>query len=328
MKHKVRLVFCLLFLSVLWPVMAQADHDLHFKFGKEQRIAHLMTPDKFDQNKIYPAVIVFHGTGETGKRMEEITGFDTLGKKENFITVFPDGIPTLSKRLMTWNAATCCGKAKVREVDDVRFIDMLIETLIAEHSVDPRRIYLVGQGNGGMMAYRYACKHPSKLAAIAVSGGQAAYRDCERANRAVPILHLGGTKDVCMPYEGGEKCGACYNPIVALDVEPFSCLPVNTNMKIWARQGECAPEPVAGPAQGDVACQSWKNCRGGTAINLCTITGGGHNWAGSETNVPANCKPSVKTNQCKGWRKIVGTVTDDIIATEFIWGYLKAHKTR
>ena len=325
MSRLILYIFLALMLAV--PVPALAVTDMHFKFGKEQRIARLHTPDNFDAKKIYPAVIVLHSTGETGARMEDITAFEDLGRTEGFITVFPNGTPTISKRLMTWNAVTCCGRAKVREVDDVRFIDMMIMTLVAEHNVDPQRVYLVGQGNGGMMAYRYACKHPDKLAAIAVSGGQAAYRDCEHTERAVPILHLGGTKDACMPFEGGEKCGACYNPIVALDVEPFSCLPVNSNMKIWARQGDCSPQPVPGPAQGDVSCQSWKNCRGGTAINLCTIKDGGHNWPGAEGNVPPQCKPSIKTNQCNGWRKIVGKVTDDIIGTKFIWGYLKAHKT-
>lgn len=315
----------ILTLCLLYPGAAQAERELHFKFGKEQRFAILYTPDNFSQDKTYPVVIVLHGTGESGRRMETMTGFSELGRKEEFITVFPSGTPAIPNNLMTWNAITCCGKGKLREIDDVRFLDMLIQTLVDDHRVDRKRIYLVGQGNGGMMAYRYACKNPDKLAAIAVSGGQAAYRDCEQEDRAVPILHIGGTKDICMPYDGGEKCGACYGPIVSLDVEPFSCLPVMRNMNIWAFQGGCAREPVPGPSQGDVTCQSWKGCRGDTAINLCTVEGGGHNWPGVD-NAPPGCRPSVKTNQCRTWRRIIGGMTEEIVATDFIWGYLKGHK--
>jgi polyhydroxybutyrate depolymerase len=321
---KVIPAFFLMLLAFAFPAVAATE--LHFKFSKEQRNAYLHTPDHFDETKKYPAVIVMHSTGETGNRMEAITGFDVLGNQEGFITVFPDGTSALPRKVMTWNAVTCCGKGKIREVDDVRFIDQLIMTLIDEHHVDPKRVYLVGQGNGGMMAYRYACKHPEKLAAMAVSGGQAAYRDCEKTERAVPTLQINGTKDICMPYEGGEKCGACFDGIVSLGVEPFSCLSAKDNMKIWARQGECTLDPVPGPAQGAVSCQSWKNCRGGSAINLCTITDGGHNWAGSDANVPATCKPNIHTNQCRVWRRVVGSVTKDIIATDFMWGFLKAHK--
>lgn len=302
-----------------------ATTELVYQFGDVKRSAHMQVPDGFDKEQRYPAVIVLHSTGETGRYMEVMTGFGELGRKEKFVTVFPDGVSTSAKKRMTWNAVTCCGRAKLRETDDVKFLDTLIDDLVDDKSVDPKRVYLVGQGNGGMMAYRYACKHPEKLAAIAVSGGQAAYRDCVKTDRAVPLLQISGTKDICMPYEGGEKCGACFDDIVALSVEPFSCLPALTNMNIWARQGECATTPVPGPTQGDVSCQSWKNCRGGSALNLCTVTGGGHNWAGVD-NMPASCLPAKKTNQCQTWRRIFGTVTNNIIATDFMWGFLKAHK--
>ncbi len=321
-----RLIAVLLAICLFHISSAQAASSvLEYQFGQIKRQAHMQLPDDFDKKKRYPVVIVLHATGDTAQHMETMTGFGELGRKENFITVFPEGVSTSSKKRMTWNAVTCCGRAKIRETDDVKFIDTLIDDLVKDRSVDRKRVYLVGQGNGGMMAYRYACKFPEKLAAIAVSGGQAAYRDCKKTARAVPVLQINGTKDICMPYEGGETCGACFDEIVALDVEPFSCLPAQANMNIWARQGDCAPTPVPGPAQGDVSCQSWKNCRGGTALNFCTVKGGGHSWAGVD-NMPANCSPKRKTNQCQTWRKIFGSITSDIIATEFMWGYLKGNQ--
>jgi polyhydroxybutyrate depolymerase len=321
-----RLIAGLLALCLLLPASARAATDLKFEINKVQRMAHMETPKSFAERKgKFPVLIVLHEAGEGGMRMNALTGFEALGEKENFISVFPDGIATATKRRMTWNAVTCCGRAQSRETDDVLFLDNVIDRIIDDYRGDPDRIYMVGQGNGGMMTYRYACKHPERLAAIAVSGGQAAYRDCKKTSRAVPILQISGTKDICMPYEGGERCGACFSEIVAVNVEPFSCLSARGNMDIWARQGGCDANPQPGPGQGDVSCQSWKNCRGGSAINFCTITGGGHSWPGVD-NMPPNCQPKHTSNQCKTWRRIFGALTTDIVATDFVWGYLKGHK--
>ena len=52
----------------------------------------------------------------------------------------------------------CCGKAEEKKVDDVGFINALIEELEANYAIDPRRIYVTGMSNGAMMSYRLACE--------------------------------------------------------------------------------------------------------------------------------------------------------------------------
>jgi len=58
----------------------------------------------------------------------------------------------------SWNAGTCCGSAKERDVDDVGFISEIMDILIRDHNVDEKQIYVTGHSNGGMMTYRVACE--------------------------------------------------------------------------------------------------------------------------------------------------------------------------
>lgn len=52
--------------------------------------------------------------------------------------------------------------------DDVGFIGALIEHTIANHDVDPDRVYLIVVSRGGWMAYAVAIEIPHKLTAFSV----------------------------------------------------------------------------------------------------------------------------------------------------------------
>jgi len=95
--------------------------------------------------------------------MEEVTGFSDLAEREQFIAVYPDGTGPADVR--SWNAGACCSFALERGVDDVAFVDELLDRLIADYSVDPRRIYATGFLSGGMFAYTLAIERPERFAA-------------------------------------------------------------------------------------------------------------------------------------------------------------------
>jgi polyhydroxybutyrate depolymerase len=58
---------------------------------------------------------------------------------------------------------------------------------------------------------------------------------------------------------------------------------------------------------GDVACESYPDCAGGTEVTLCRIEGGGHTWPGG-TPLPQ-----------------FGKTTAHISATEAMWKFFSAH---
>lgn len=133
-------------------------------------------------------VIVLHGSGENGRFVEKASGFSHVADTYQFIVVYPEGTGDTS---LSWNGKTCCSYAEAEDVDDVTFLDMLIDKLIAAYDVNPDRIYLAGFSNGGLMAYRYACEGSRRIAAIGtVTGGPDAFVHCEELKSPVSIINF------------------------------------------------------------------------------------------------------------------------------------------
>lgn len=137
-------------------------------------------------------ILVFHGHTETASGV-----IGLLGQPENTVIVAPQGIGN------SWDACHCCGEAYDRQVDDIAFIDTLIDQMIIKYGADPDRVFLVGRSNGGMLCHRFAGAFPGKIAAFAdVSGcigGQATpYSQVaipEDPSRAVSVFMVHGQVD-------------------------------------------------------------------------------------------------------------------------------------
>ena len=77
----------------------------------------------------------------------------------------------------------------------------MIDRLVRDKAVDPKRVYVTGFSNGGMLAYKFACENADYVAAAApiaatVNG------PCE-PQRAVPLIVFHGMKDIRVRFEGG-----------------------------------------------------------------------------------------------------------------------------
>lgn len=57
-------------------------------------------------------------------------------------------------------------------------------------------------------------------------------------------------------------------------------------MQRWAEVDGC-PAPAPAQVTGPVTIESWAGCRGGSAVRLVTVQGGGHIWFASGLG-PAN----------------------------------------
>lgn len=153
-----------------------------------------------DYNSAYavPLVINFHGFGGNSSEYSSYTSMEKLAEKENFILVYPNG--TEMNNYSHWNPSLPSSTNK-SNADDLGFIEMLIQQLSIDYSIDSKRVYACGFSNGGMMSYGLAHHKSNLIAAVASVSG--AMLDPESSpTHPMPVLIIHGTNDDVIPYNG------------------------------------------------------------------------------------------------------------------------------
>jgi polyhydroxybutyrate depolymerase len=261
--------------------------------GASPRTYLLHLPSTYRAGRPAPLVLVFHGGGGRARGIAPHTGFSRLADREGFVVAYPEGMGG------RWND----GRGIAASHDDAGFVRTLLDTLGAELSIDPRRVYATGISNGAMFSYRLACDLPGVLAAVApVAGGMPAEltAGCTRGP-APSVVAFQGTADPLIPYDGG---GA----------GPRRVLSAQRSVAFWAGLAGCADSVVADQPRDSlrdgtrVRRTSFTGCPEGRDVELYTIEGGGHTWPGGP---PAGRR--------------VGRVSREVDATEVIWRFFARH---
>src|SRR5215831_17430788 len=81
-----------------------------------------------------PALVILHGVNATIDDEEVRDGLLPLAATGQAILVYPVGTGE------SWNAGVCCPPAVDNDVDDVSFVDAVIQQIAADPGVDPARI--------------------------------------------------------------------------------------------------------------------------------------------------------------------------------------------
>jgi polyhydroxybutyrate depolymerase len=229
----------------------------------QRRSYRLHAPSGYMAGKATPLVLAFHGDGGDGASLESYTGLTALADKHGFLVAYPNGLPAANG----WTAWGGVGR-DMPNVDDVRFVSDLLDTLEASYCVDPRRIYAVGFSRGGGMTALLACRLSGRIAAVAPVSGSffgATEASCS-PGRPIPILDFHGDADEVVPCQGGGG-------------EGFLAVP--TWLAGWAARDGCAagPQPLS-RGQG-LAAERWTGCAGAATVVHCRIEGAGHAWPGA-----------------------------------------------
>jgi polyhydroxybutyrate depolymerase len=282
------------------PANAMPDVDLVCTVDMDgQSRFFLLTFPTADAAPPYPLVLNFHGYTHNPLQQNEYTDMPAKARAAGFLLATPGGIGTSAETgggIGAWNAGRCCGGG-----DDVAFTAKLIEFLVAEHQADPKRIFSTGMSNGGLFSYRLACDLGEKILAIAPVAGADMTYECA-STEAVSVLKINGTADTLVPYEGGKPPGYGAFPAISFTA-------VTDSISKWTARNACTGE-VEVVVTGDVTCERWNDCRGGTNVELCTIIDGGHTW-------PAGTFPA-----------ILGKTNQDMDATAYILKFFLARSLR
>jgi polyhydroxybutyrate depolymerase len=225
-----------------------------------------------------PFLIALHGHGGDGRGMATLTHLDAVADEDGFVVAFPDGYDR------QWNDGRGTTAPAQAGVDDVAFVSALIDHAVARWSVDPRRVYVTGMSNGGMMAHRIGCELAARVAGIAPVAGTLPERSaagCAPA-RPIPVVMFHGTDDGLVPYGGGAVRTTTLGRVLSAP----------DTLARWAALDRCSAattsnEPDRDPTDGTRVARRQHACPGGNTVALFTIEGGGHTWPGGLQYLPA-----------------------------------------
>jgi polyhydroxybutyrate depolymerase len=213
-----------------------------------------------------PLLVLMHGYGSDHANVEQHLGVDALADAHGVYVALPDGTRDPSGARF-WNASDACCNFHQMPVDDVAYLDAILDDAFAHYPIDPTRVYVAGFSNGGFMAHRYACERAERIAA-AVSFAGDPWKDASRCKPRVPvsILEVHGDADDIVPYAGGQVSDRVLPASAKIHPPVFPA--VRDGIAMWAHLDGCAD-----PARTDDAREEtlvYAPCAAGTEVQLWT----------------------------------------------------------
>ena len=264
-------------------------------------------PANYTSSKPIALLIALHGGFGSGVSMEKFSNFNSISDRDTFIVVYPSGFQK------HWNDGRNVNlyETQSKNLDDVGFIEALIDSLSTHYKIDQKRIYATGASNGGMMSYRLALELSTKIAAIApVIANIPSNLADKKPVRPMPVLIINGTADPLMPYEGGDvkfrnkSIGKVLSSKQTFDL--FSSFNNCSNDIKTTSLTDSAPEDGC-----TATVYTHLNCQEDHSVILYCIQNGGHSWPGGSQYLP---------------KTVIGNVCKDFNASEVIWSFLRKYK--
>jgi polyhydroxybutyrate depolymerase len=236
------------------------DYHVTLTFQGYARSYDLYVPPQYDGKTPLPLVFALHAYGEDAATFANVTGFNKEADAEGFFVVYPQGLNN------SWNAGSCCAPANQTKFDDAGFIEMVLAKLKSDLAVNDSRVYVAGESNGGMLAYRLACDFPEDFAAIAAVSADSVVTERCNATRPVSVLAVLGTADKVIPYNESSRSNSTFPVPPAVDAISY-----------WAQRDGTASVPRQ-QVDGNLTVTTYSGGLNGTEVVLYTLYGGTHTW--------------------------------------------------
>ncbi len=258
-------------------------HDLHVNVDGFERDYTVYIPGAY--NHLTPLPVMLFLQGEDGP----LDGTDvTTSKKPLFgglergriIGVFARPVAKDKDTLGTWHHGLCGDDAGAEAPDEVGYLTAVLLELKRSVVMDSKRIYLVGEGSGAVMAHRAAAAFGPLVAGVAAFGGSVGcLRDGASKENIVPnptgpvsALLVHGRKDDRFPYAGGK-------PKVEGGKTAFAWLSSDRSLAYWSTNDKCKGKSARTDLDGQAGVREELNCANGTAkVVRYTLSNQGHRW--------------------------------------------------
>jgi poly(3-hydroxybutyrate) depolymerase/1,4-dihydroxy-2-naphthoate octaprenyltransferase len=230
------------------------------------RPAELFLPIGIQSNEPSGIMINLHGYSGDSVSQTNYTFLKQAALDAGLAYIAPDGMKDRTGNRF-WNASNACCDFAKSGVNDVEYIDGLIDEMSDTFDLDKSRIYLFGHSNGHFMSYQYLCTSKNKVAAIAGLAGSMDTDPAQCSGKSANILHIHGDADATISYQGGALFSQSYPS-------------VDEVVKRWSNNNQCTAKPenqldVIAAMSGSETTSYLFDCSKGS-LELWKINGGVH----------------------------------------------------
>jgi polyhydroxybutyrate depolymerase len=259
-----------LFLSSISFCFAQQLINGTIAHDGETREYALFLPSSYQAGQNLPMVFNLHGFGSDVTEQIFYTALNAVAQEENFIVVTPQGLErtTAVGPGSHWNAYFGT------DVDDLGFLNLLIDQIYTDYNIDLARVYSTGMSNGGFMSYRLACELSDRITAIASVTGSVFNEQLNNCtpSRAVPVMQIHGTNDGVVNYNGIPSFAPSIPDLVGYWVDYNNCsTPADT----------IAIPNISTTDNSTVEKLEYNNGDGDSKVWFYIVDNGGHTWPGA-----------------------------------------------
>jgi len=178
------------------------DNALIINHNDQEREYLIYIPSSYDSTQATPLVLSFHGGSGTAYGYMQYTDMRSVADTAGFLIAYPQGSLD-SEGFSHWNSMLYTEGSK-SVVDDVGFIQSLLNDIEDNYNIDTNRIYASGFSNGADFSFSLGCYLNSKFAAIVSVSGLMAQESETYCNpiSSTGIMIVHGTSDTERPYLG------------------------------------------------------------------------------------------------------------------------------
>lgn len=252
-----------------------------FAHGGHRWRYRLYEPARSDPAILLPVVVMLHGCKQDAEDFARGTAMNELAAREGVLVLYPEQLRK-ANQMGCWNWFD--PQHQRRGGGEPAMIAALVQSVVAAHGGDPRRVYVAGLSAGGAMAATLGELYPDIFAAVGVHSGLPA-----RAAHDVPSAFSAMRKGTAT----ASPHGTAARPTIVFHGSADHTVAPRNGDSVVQRQlaahraagialapGE-SEEPGPQDARTRAATRTqWRDSHGKTVVESWSVAGGPHAWSG------------------------------------------------
>jgi len=305
-----KLCMLLLIISMCrFLVQAQGTYlERKLSIDEMERAYLIHLPSGFSSTSKCAVIFALHGGGGNYENTPALYNLNAVADKHHMIVVYPNAV---NKSWCMKGVGSMVEESK-RNVDDVKFIATLMDTLITHYQADSTAFFCTGLSRGGIFSLYLASQLPGRFKAIAPVCASIPESIVDQYTfYPTSVLLINGTKDPLLPFDGGH--GAISR---SKRNEENHFISTHKLVKKIKTLNTCPEISLAHPLpdqEKSDRCRAVKTTYecSGTRFTFIKVSNGGHTWPGGQQYLS---------------KDIIGNVCQDFKAEEEIVNFFIAVK--